>query len=152
MSRGDRFLHISWNSPSAPIYHKIFRKLWTLYLPYFTLILSCRGGTMSLWNCGLLTGLLSIAWTTDAWIWNIGGMTTKRRNWTPEKNLSQCYSVHNVYPERTALRLNLGLISNNMVSNHLIYGSLIKSITYSILQIFPSFVMPFPPSFPLQPN
>jgi hypothetical protein len=84
-------------------------------------------------------------------------MITKRRNWKTEKNLSQCDSVHNIHPKRTALRLNLGLISGNMVSNHLTHGMPNqKHYFYSHLQVFPSFSYAFLSSsfisFTLQPN
>lgn len=111
-------------------------------------ILSRWGGTMSLWNCGLLTELLSIAWTTDAWIWNISGMITKRRNWKTEKKTC---------PSAT--------LSTTYIPNGLLYGwtwawsvaiwrvtishmaRLIKSITFThSCKSFPLFIMHF---FPL---
>jgi hypothetical protein len=94
---------------------------------------------MSLWNCDLLIGLLSIAWATDAWIWNIGGMITKRRNWKTEKSLYPCDSVHNTFPKRTAMRLNVAIWW--VTTSH------INSTTFTHpCKCFPPFVMYF---FPL---
>ena len=102
-----------------------------------------------MWNCGLLTGLFYIVWTTDAWIWSIRRAITKRRNW--KKKWDKPVPVR-LCPQhtsqRTAMRMNLDQIKGNMASNHLTHATPNQKYCFcSLFKSFPLFVMHFFPFY-----